>query len=149
ALAHPDDLAWPSILSHLLLVHNLLRSTILTIDGPLWSVALEWQIYFALPFVVLPITRHWGIAAALLACIALGLAPHFLLPPGYNFDWTYPWYLGMFAMGATAAVLNVSPSSAVVALRRCVSWGGIAAALVGATIYLLLLNLRWAWDHLW
>jgi peptidoglycan/LPS O-acetylase OafA/YrhL len=45
--------------SHVLLIHNLLPAFTNTINGPLWSVATEWQIYFFFPFFLLPIWRRF------------------------------------------------------------------------------------------
>ncbi len=43
-----------NVLTHLLLVHNLLPTTYSGINGAFWSIAVEWQIYFAFPLLV------WG-----------------------------------------------------------------------------------------
>ena len=44
------------LISHLLLIHNFHHDWIHAIDPPMWSVAVEWQIYFLLPLVLLPFT---------------------------------------------------------------------------------------------
>jgi peptidoglycan/LPS O-acetylase OafA/YrhL len=72
----------------------------------MWSVATEWQIYFFLPFVLLPIWRKFGMASTALCAFAIGLLPHFLLPPEHNFDWACPWYLGLFGLGMWGAELS-------------------------------------------
>jgi peptidoglycan/LPS O-acetylase OafA/YrhL len=148
-LLRPGDLTWGSILWHAALLHNLSPRWVQSINGPMWSVALEWQIYFLLPLVLLPLMRRWGAAAALAAGVALGLAPHFLLPANANFDWTYPWYIGLFALGAAGAVVNVAPTPAAAALRAWVPWGLIAGGLGALTLFILLFRLRWAWEYLW
>ena len=50
-----------SLVSHLLVVHNLNPTWSHTIDPPMWSVATEWQIYFLFPALLLPL---WQIGRA-------------------------------------------------------------------------------------
>jgi peptidoglycan/LPS O-acetylase OafA/YrhL len=38
------------ILSHLLMVHNIIGSHATKIDYPMWSIGLEWQLYLLFPF---------------------------------------------------------------------------------------------------
>ncbi len=116
-----------SLLSHLFLVHNLSSVWIETIDVPMWSVATEWQIYFFLPALLLPVWRRFGGWAMPAAGFAVGLLPHYLLAPGANFDWACPWYLGLFATGMAGAGLAFSPRQAAGAGR--LPWGILAAAL--------------------
>lgn len=146
-IAKPADLAWQALVSHLLLAHNLFPELILTINGPLWSVALEWQIYFLLPLVFLPVWRRWGIPALLGVACLLGFAPHFFLPGAINFDWTYPWYITLFAIGLCGAVISFSPK-ANAALER-IPWPLVSCLLGAVVLYLFFFRLRWAWDHLW
>lgn len=113
ALQTPDgthrDLALPAldggvIASHLLLVHNFSANWIWKLNGPLWSVAVEWQMYGLFPLLVVVFLRHgarvgrgvglglgYALTGLLLACDR-PLAAH-----------TCPWYLGLFAMGMAAA----------------------------------------------
>lgn len=70
------DVALPAfrpdvLVSHLLLVHNLRPQWIHKIDPPMWSVAVEWQIYFVFP-VLLLLRRRWGTAAAVLGAFVVG-----------------------------------------------------------------------------
>ncbi len=149
ALAKPGDLSWQVLGSHLLLVHNFHPQTMLALNGPMWSVALEWQIYFILPFLLLPVLHRFGPAAMLAAGVAAGLAPFFLLPAPYNFSWTYPWYIGLFAMGGLGALINFSPIPHLMALRGRRIWGPLSLGLLAITGAMLLLRLSWAWQHLW
>jgi peptidoglycan/LPS O-acetylase OafA/YrhL len=45
-----------AIISHLLLIHNLNVEWRLKINAPMWSVGLEWQIYFLFALVLIPAT---------------------------------------------------------------------------------------------
>ncbi len=132
ALTDADHLTPGNVLSHLLLVHNWSNIYIRSIDGPLWSVATEWQIYFFLPFVLLPLWRRFGIAAAVAAAFAFGLAPHFLCPPQRNLDEACPWYLGLFALGMTGALISAGRDLRLQALARRVPWGPLTAGCAAA-----------------
>ena len=88
------------LVSHLFLVHNLDPAWIYQINGPAWSVATEWQIYFLFPLVLLPLWRRFGSVVAVGTAIALGVATMVLLP---SIAPAHPWFLGLFAMGAGAA----------------------------------------------
>jgi peptidoglycan/LPS O-acetylase OafA/YrhL len=94
------------IVSHLLLIHNLSPDWISQINGPLWSVAVEWQIYFLLPFVLLPLWRR-------INPLVLVLAITFLLT-GFSLaglaQWMHPWLIGLFAAGMLAAQVTFSGS---------------------------------------
>ncbi|MGV3723056.1 MAG: acyltransferase family protein [Actinomycetota bacterium] len=98
-----------SVISHLLLLHNLKVDWAYTINGPLWTVATEWQIYFLFPLILLPVWRRFGSAAAVAVGFCLGLAPVFLLPDKQSFWWAGPWYLGLFALGTAVADHSFSP----------------------------------------
>lgn len=55
--------------SHLLLVHNLDQRTIFGITGPLWSIAVEVQLYLIYPLLLMLIARSGWRQALFLACI--------------------------------------------------------------------------------
>ncbi len=88
-----------AVVSHLFLVHNL-TPYLWKINTPLWSIAVEWQIYFLFPLFLF-VKRRWGIGWTLLLGFVLGLAPHFLIGPAT--DKTYPWYIGLFVFGMLAS----------------------------------------------
>jgi peptidoglycan/LPS O-acetylase OafA/YrhL len=110
-----------SIVSHLLLIHNLNGRWAYTIDDPMWSVGTEWQIYFLLPLLLLPVWRKWGLAASVLTGLVIGLYAgrlpcHTLWNPmqvpeghfGFYLP-AHPEYLGLFALGMAGAAINFSP----------------------------------------
>ena len=122
-----------TLLAHALLTHNLDLRHRLAINGPHWSVATEWQIYFALPLLLLPVWRRLGPGAMVALAFAVGVAPHLLLPAGRNYDTACPWYLGLFATGMAAAVVEGSSR------RDRVPWRMVSATAC-AGLALVLLN---------
>lgn len=118
-------------LAHLALVHNLVPALNEYINGPMWSIALECQIYVVFALLLVPVWRRFGPFAQLVLAVVLGLAPHFLLHG--MFDWTSPWLLGLFGMGVLAAALTARPGIHTLPWR----WISIAAG-VPALIVLLL-----------
>src|SRR5450432_2805759 len=78
-----DALSAGSIISHVLLLHNLSFDWAFRINGPLWSVATEWQIYFVFALFLLPLWRRTSGLVALVAGWVLGSLPFFLLPPNH------------------------------------------------------------------
>ncbi len=140
ALSRPSGTAWDqclpafrsrTLLAHALLTHNLDLRHRLRINAPHWSVATEWQIYFALPILVV-VWKRFGMGVTVALAFAVGLMPHLLLPSGRNYDTACPWYLGLFALGSAAAVFE-GP-----AWRDRVPWRGLAGlGCVGLALVLL------------
>src|SRR5947209_5168121 len=98
----------PGTGTHLLLVHNANPAWLFSINPPMWSIAVEWQIYFIFALLLLPVWRAAGNGAALLVAFVLGLSPIYLLPSSFNIEWSCPWYIGLFAMGLVAANVGLT-----------------------------------------
>ena len=90
-----------NLISHALLFHNWLPSYETAINAPLWSVALEWQIYFVFALLLVPVWRRFGASASLLLATVLGLAPLAL-----HGAFVSPWMLIAFALGMWGASLS-------------------------------------------
>ncbi|MGI9146785.1 MAG: acyltransferase family protein [Chloroflexota bacterium] len=60
------------IATHLTLVHTLFPDTFYSLNGAFWSLGLEWQLYLALPVLVL-ITRRFGLSHALAVAVAINV----------------------------------------------------------------------------
>jgi peptidoglycan/LPS O-acetylase OafA/YrhL len=103
------DVSAENVVTHLFLIQNLFQKWSIELDAPMWSVALEWQIYFVFALVLLPMWRRFGIVGTTAAGFALGYLPIVALPRGFNFAWTSPWCLGLFTFGMCAAVVTCSP----------------------------------------
>jgi peptidoglycan/LPS O-acetylase OafA/YrhL len=124
----------PSLLTHLFLVHNLFWHYSSQIDGPLWSVATEWQIYFLFPLILLPIRARFGGVAAAAVGFAFGLFPIF----GHLLA-AQPELVGAFAIGILAADASVKNTF----WRKHLLWvtlAAVAATILGAVI----LRHQWA-----
>ena len=92
-----------SVTSHILLLHNLSSATALTINGPMWTVATEWQLYFAFPILLLPLWRRTGNVVTILAGLGVPLA--FVWATGRGTSAAL-WFAGPFAAGMAAAAVS-------------------------------------------
>jgi peptidoglycan/LPS O-acetylase OafA/YrhL len=147
ALVSPplDDFTWGKVVSHIFLVHNWSKGWNKAIDPPMWSIAVEWQIYFLFPLLLLPVWRRAGIGAAIALGFLVGVAPHFLFHG--HMDWSYPWFLGLFALGMAAADLNLSRQPLLQAWHERLPWGYISLALWACVLGMGLLKNGWASHH--
>lgn len=149
-------MTWSAIVSHLFLVHNLNGEWTLKIDGPLWSVATEWQIYFLYPAILLPVWRRFGFAAMAMAGFAAGLLLQFVSKASSLIDLSgaAPQYVGLFAFGVAASAVAFSQEPLAVWLRERVPWRAVsltAVILLIATYWRFggwLTEKRWAGDSL-
>ena len=111
ALGGPVRQLWPNLTSwiaHLLLLHNLHKPWIHNLNGALWSIATEWQIYFIFPFLLLPLWRRLGIGWAVAISLALSIGFTLLFPTARRGG---PWFCALFALGMGAALFNFRPST--------------------------------------
>lgn len=123
------------LVSHLLLVHNIRADWIAKILSPAWSIAIEWQIYFLLPLVLLPIWRRFGWGGVFLAGISLGIAAPKIVGglTGYTND--IGWlFISLFAFGAVASAICYSTDRIACLWRNRAPWAEIAATLGGLLI---------------
>ncbi len=130
--ANDEALSGGSIISHLFLVHNLSSDWVFRINGPMWSVATEWQIYFLLPLVLLPLWRRFGAAVTVSLAWLAPLALHLALPWDQNFSWAAPWFIGSFAAGMWCAIVS-HESAKTLTLR----WGVLAVAALALLVAML------------
>jgi len=100
------------IAAHLLLVHDIFKKTIYTINYPFWSISVECRIYLLFPLLLL-IWRKWGIMATLGTTMIisvcfwviayLGGSSIAITQSGVN-----P-YIILFCLGMIAAELSFNP----------------------------------------
>lgn len=91
------------VIAHLFLVQDLSQAWIYQINGPMWSVAVEWQIYFLMPLILLPLWRRMP-AWAVLVVIAVPTVATGVLGKG---AYMHAWFLALFAAGMLAAQITV------------------------------------------
>lgn len=109
------------VIAHLFLVHNLNKDWAYQVNGPAWSIATEWQLYVALPLLILPLWRRAGAQWTLVLCLTLSALVAAFLP---FLDAGHLWFLSLFAMGAVAArVVTIG------AVTRYLGWGSILVGI--------------------
>lgn len=80
-------------------------------NGPFWSIAVEWRIYFLFPAMVWS-AKHWGWGRTLGGAALIGLALTLAM-----FRWhpemilASPWFLLLFALGAWAGAASEKTTS--------------------------------------
>lgn len=124
-----------NLVTHVLMIHNLYPKYSGSIDLPMWTVAIEWQIYFVFAGLLLPIWRRCGAMFTMVVALTLGELPLLVLPASYDLRWTCPWYLGLFSMGMTAALIHFSADGVPrwPAIRRW-RWGWIVVGLLAIIV---------------
>lgn len=95
-----------SIVAHVLLIHNWNPAWMYKINGVLWSIAIEAQLYLLFPALV-KLTHHgyrWILAAGatLLPFLVMSAIPGSVK--------LYPWYLALFVFGIVAAHMAYRPN---------------------------------------
>lgn len=139
---HANDLGPGNIITHLLLVHNLFQQWNSGIESSMWSIPVEWQIYFLFPLVLLPVWRRYGIIAPIIVGLLIGIIPLFVLPAHLNFSWCNPWFVGLFAMGMAGATICFSSKPRMDALLNSLHWGSITAISAGIFVFISILRVR-------
>jgi peptidoglycan/LPS O-acetylase OafA/YrhL len=125
------------IVSHLLLVHNLIPSHATKIDYPMWSIGLEWQLYLLFPLLIWAYRRSNA-----LTMIAFTLALAVVVHETYRMlpieaaavlrDGPLA-YLEIFAIGMFAASLTVQGRKLLPSwVLACVAIGGLAVVRLGS-----------------
>lgn len=93
----------PDVALHALLLQDFSAESIGKINGPLWSVAVEWHIYFLMPLLLLPLWRLIGGTATTL----LMLVTTYVLVVLDVGSFAHPWLVALFAAGMLAAQVTV------------------------------------------
>jgi len=123
-----------SIGSHLLLMHNLTRFQ-WTIDTPMWSVALEWQIYLLFGAVIVPLWKRVHPYLMLSALFVL-TAWTATIP---SLSEKYLWFVGLFFMGNIAACYGTRSAAGVEGLglpSKLWKLAGLRSALPALLVFL-------------
>ncbi len=145
---------WKSLLTHLLLIHSW-GPWALSIDGPMWSVAVEWQIYLVFPLLMLPLRKYLGSITMAAIVFGGGVLGYWGLrsllaavkPEYFSYvEYCSPWFAGEFALGVVAASLAFSNRPAETKLHDRFPWPG-CSLLLGAFLIFLELAGRKSWEH--
>jgi peptidoglycan/LPS O-acetylase OafA/YrhL len=130
-------------------VHGLLLQDIVgsqSPNGAFWSIAVEWQIYFAFP-VILLVARKKGLGAAVGLTLGVVVAGHLLAQLGAPFkkiDDLTPQFLALFALGILAVSLGRSARHA--NLRRPL--GAISLMILAAfVVFAVVAGPEWMVAH--
>jgi peptidoglycan/LPS O-acetylase OafA/YrhL len=131
----PIQVDWQAIVSHVLLVQDLFRTG--RINYVLWSIAVEWHIYFLFPLFVWAVVR-FGIVRVALVALVVGFVIRFL-GEGTRLARPNPQYIGLFALGMFAAYVVRSDKPELAPYKESRLWGWAAltlfATLVGLCLY--------------
>jgi peptidoglycan/LPS O-acetylase OafA/YrhL len=117
------------LLTHALLTQDIQPQNNL-INGPFWSISVEWHIYFAFPLLLLMLRRFGPRGALLLAAIGSAIL---VTVRDHGYPLVSPHYLFLFGMGMCAASLSFDAAQAARISRA--AW--IIALSVTATILAL------------
>jgi len=118
-----------NVLAHVFLVQNWSIDWMYKLNGVLWSIAIEAQLYILFPLLVLSVVRigRWwtGVLSAAAAFCVLHYAPETIK--------LYPWFLPLFVLGMISAHLAVKPHP----VWGPAAWVGRVAGLacLGTCIY--------------
>jgi peptidoglycan/LPS O-acetylase OafA/YrhL len=126
---------------HALMLQDLSSRVHIAIDAPLWSVAVEVQIYILFAVLLLPTLQRFGAAAYVGLAFLLGLLPTIYgavrhLEP-YPLQIASPWFLGLFALGSMAAFVAYGDRWAKL---RALPFKPICIVAAGVTVWLLVLR---------
>ena len=112
-----------TLLQHVLLIHNLFpERSGGSINYPLWSIAVEAQIYLLFPLIALSLRKR-GWKVTMWSLVALGLVAHvalYRIAPD-----TRVWYLGCFGFGVAAAWQSVRGKTALFWIKMGILLGGL------------------------
>ena len=113
------------IVTHLFLIHDIFKSDIFQSNSSLWSIAVEWRIYFLFPLLVI-FWEKWGgiktttiaLGGSYLLFSILSLFQFFNAgPPGSSLH-----YIALFSGGMLAADISFSETELNRQLRKNVPW---------------------------
>ncbi len=130
---------WDGVVAHLFFLQNLTPEWSFQINMPLWTIAVEEQIYIIFPFLLLPLWRRYPSFVLVAAAVVVPLAGALLLPY-VNFLEIRPWFLILFGFGAWGASISFSKRPqdmrwlervpwVPVAIGFLVVWAGLKVAL--------------------
>jgi peptidoglycan/LPS O-acetylase OafA/YrhL len=143
-------MGWGTFLTHFFLVHDFFPQYIGKINGPMWTVAVEWQIYFLMPLLILPLWKVFGGWATASSLVLIGM----WMGAESRYSWMHPWFVGLFAVGMLAAELTVKARDEHLSGKLNTSklggprWqGGVFVAAMAVGMVLVFFRNRDYWQH--
>jgi peptidoglycan/LPS O-acetylase OafA/YrhL len=109
------------LLTHLTFTHTIDPSLSSQINTPLWTIAVEEQIYVLFPFLLLPLWRRFSSVTMIVGAALVPLVV-WLLVPYANFLEMRPWFMVLFAIGALGASISFSRKPQDQRWRERVPW---------------------------
>ncbi len=124
------DITPLTLVTHLFLTHDVLLSTAHGINYPLWTVSIEWQIYFLFPFLVWA-WRRFGPIKTVAATLVLSLLGNEAVKNTQLIN-ASPMMLGAFALGMLGAGIAYGDHVRLAAWRQRIPWPWLTLGLAFA-----------------
>jgi peptidoglycan/LPS O-acetylase OafA/YrhL len=130
------------VATHLTMTHNLFKTTVLALNGPFWSLALEFQLYLLFPLMLFAYRRS-GLLLMLLSvfflqtCFRTYVALHFgtqYSDTTFVLPWSVAGRMFDFALGVLAARVLAEPCKLNLARRWKTEIGLLSVLLLGGAI---------------
>lgn len=125
-----------SIYTHALLIQDT-GDQFSTIDHPLWSIAVEWRIYFLFPLLVWSWRRYGAARTTAVAIVSSQLA--YVGLKHWNLPTLSAHYVGLFATGMLGTGIAFSTERRFAKMRE-LPWNWLLCGLVAAVMLLLRVN---------
>lgn len=93
--------------AHILMLHNLQPEWMYKINGVLWSIGIEFQLYFFFPLLVAALWK-WGGGRVVAAASVVALLLAALFVPAMKL---YVWFIPLFALGMASAYWALQPKN--------------------------------------
>lgn len=122
-----------NVLAHAFMIHNFNTDWMYKLNGVLWSISFEWQLYLLFPLLV---ALMFKVGRFLFVAIMAALAAVAILQFGITAK-LYIWYVPLFALGMATSHLAYRPNLRVGTVPRLAAWVFVlAAAGCGYVCYL-------------
>ena len=115
-----------NVLAHLFLVHNWSPEWMYKLNGVLWSIAIEAQLYVVFPVLIFVAFKAGRFLTAVLTSV-IGFGVVYQWPETVKL---YPWYLALFTFGLLAAHLAFRPSLKQGVMPRLAMWLSLALGVL-------------------